>query len=217
MRQVHKRYHDMYILEDEPNYEPSPSESISALAAERNIHPLELCWEILTADDGRNMIYYTFLNYGEGSLEPAKEMMEHPDTILGLGDGGAHCGSICDGSFTTHMITHWVRDRNRGDKLSLPWVIKAHCHDTAKAVGLNDRGLIAAGYKADLNVINLEKLKLHKPEVCYDLPAGGRRLMQYADGYVATIVSGEAIYINGKATGAKPGRLVRGSQSAPHD
>lgn len=215
MRQVHKRYQDMYLMADEPDYEPSPAKSIAALAAKRGIHPLELCWEILTEGDGRNMIYYCFLNYGEGSLDPAREMMEHPDTILGLGDGGAHCGSICDGSFTTHMLTHWVRDRSRGEKLPLPWVIKAHCHDTAHAVGLYDRGVIAAGYKADINVIDMEKLKLHKPEVHYDLPAGGRRLMQYADGYVATIVSGETIYRNGKATGARPGRLVRGSQPAP--
>lgn len=215
MRQVHKRYQDMYVMGDEPNYEPSPSESIASLAEKRGIHPLELCHEILTDGDGRNMIYYCFLNYGEGSLDPAKEMMEHPDTVLGLGDGGAHCGSICDGSFTTHMLTHWVRDRSRGEKLSLPWVIKAHCQDTARAVGLNDRGVIAKGFKADINVIDMEKLKLHKPEVHYDLPAGGRRLMQYADGYVATIVSGETIYRDGKPTGARPGRLVRGSQEAP--
>ena len=150
-----------------------------------------------------------------GTLDPAKEMMEHPNSILGLGDGGAHCGSICDGSFTTHMLTHWVRDRNRGEKLSLQWVIKAHCQDTAHAVGLYDRGVIAQGYKADINIIDMDKLKLHKPEVHFDLPSGGRRLMQYADGYVATIVSGEAIYRDGQATGARPGRLVRGEQAAP--
>jgi len=161
------------------------------------------------------MIYYTFLNYGEGTLEPAKEMMEHPNTILGLGDGGAHCGSICDGSFTTHMLTHWVRDRTRGGKLSLPWVIKAHCQDTARAVGLFDRGIIGPGYKADINIIDLKNMKLHKPEVHHDLPAEGRRLMQYADGYVATIVNGEIIYLDGKPTGARPGKLVRGSQQAP--
>lgn len=215
MRQVHKRYHDLYLLEDNPNYEPSPSSSIAALAKKRGIHPLEFCWEVLTEGDGKNMIYYCFLNYGEGSLDPAKEMMEHPDTILGLGDGGAHCGSICDGSFTTHMLTHWVRDRTRGKKLSLAWVIKAHCQDTARAVGLYDRGVIAEGYKADLNVINMEKLRLYKPEVHFDLPASGRRLMQRADGYVATIVNGEIIYNDGKPTGARPGRLIRGCQSAP--
>ena len=215
LRQVHTRYHDMYALQEEPNYEPEPSTSIAALAKERGAHPLELCLEILTEEDGKRMIYYTFLNYGEGTLEPAKEMMEHPNTILGLGDGGAHCGSICDGSFTTHMLTHWVRDRSRGEKLSLAWVIKAHCRDTADAVGLCDRGVIAPGYKADINIIDLKNMKLHKPQVHYDLPASGRRLMQFADGYVATIVSGQVIYFEGKSTGARPGKLIRGSQTGP--
>jgi N-acyl-D-aspartate/D-glutamate deacylase len=215
LRQVHARYHDMYAIQEEPDYEPRPSTSIAALAKKRGAHPLELCLEILTEEDGKGMIYYTFLNYGEGTLEPAKEMMEHPNTILGLGDGGAHCGSICDGSFTTHMLTHWVRDRSRGEKLSLPWVIKAHCRDTAYAVGLYDRGIIAPGYKADINVIDIQNMKLHKPEVHYDLPASGRRLMQFADGYVATIVSGQVIYSNGKPTGARPGKLIRGSQCGP--
>jgi N-acyl-D-aspartate/D-glutamate deacylase len=113
------------------------------------------------------------------------------------------------------MLTHWVRDRTRGEKLSLQWVIKAHCQDTARAVGLYDRGIIAPGYKADINVIDLKNMKLHKPEVHYDLPAAGRRLMQYAEGYVATIVNGEIIYLDGKPTGARPGKLVRGSQRAP--
>ena len=141
--------------------------------------------------------------------------MEHPNTILGLGDGGAHCGSICDGSFTTHMLTHWTRDRKRGEKLELPWVIKAHCLDTAQAVGLNDRGVLAPGYKADINIVDLKKMQLRKPEVHFDLPAGGRRLMQYADGYVATIVNGVPIYLDGESTGARPGRLVRGSKPKP--
>ena len=216
LRQAHRRYHDMFVLGEDPNYEPLPSESIEAMAIEQNKGPLELCLDILTRGEGKEMIYYAFLNYGESSLDPAKEMMEHPNTILGLGDGGAHCGSICDGSFTTHMLTHWTRDRKRGDKLELPWVVKAHCHDTAAAVGLNDRGIIAPGYKADINVVNLEKMKLHRPEVHYDLPAGGKRLMQLADGYVATIVSGVPIYINGKSTGARPGRLVRGNKPKPN-
>ena len=216
LRQAHRRYHDMFVLGEDPNYEPLPSESIEAMAIEQNKGPLELCLDILTRGEGKEMIYYAFLNYGESSLDPAKEMMEHPNTILGLGDGGAHCGSICDGSFTTHMLTHWTRDRKRGDKLELPWVVKAHCHDTAAAVGLNDRGIIAPGYKADINVVNLEKMKLHRPEVHYDLPAGGTRLMQLADGYVATIVSGVPIYINGKSTGARPGRLVRGNKPKPN-
>ena len=182
---------------------------------ELGLNPLELCLDILTRGEGKDMIYYAFLNYGESSLDPAKEMMEHPNTVLGLGDGGAHCGSICDGSFTTHMLTHWTRDRKRGEKLELPWVIKAHCLDTAKAVGLNDRGVLAPGYKADINIVDLKKMQLRKPEVHFDLPAGGRRLMQYADGYVATIVNGVPIYLDGESTGARPGRLVRGSKPKP--
>ena len=215
LRQAHARYHDMYVMQENPDYEPPPSESIASQAMELGLNPLELCLDILTRGEGKDMIYYAFLNYGESSLDPAKEMMEHPNTILGLGDGGAHCGSICDGSFTTHMLTHWTRDRKRGEKLELPWVIKAHCLDTAKAVGLNDRGVLAPGYKADINIVNLKKMQLRKPEVHFDLPAGGRRLMQYADGYVATIVNGVPIYLDGESTGARPGRLVRGSKPKP--
>ena len=215
LRQAHARYHDMYVMQENPDYEPPPSESIASQAMELGLNPLELCLDILTRGEGKDMIYYAFLNYGESSLDPAKEMMEHPNTILGLGDGGAHCGSICDGSFTTHMLTHWTRDRKRGEKLELPWVIKAHCRDTAKAVGLNDRGILAPGYKADINIVDLKKMQLRKPEVHFDLPAGGRRLMQYAEGYVATIVNGVPIYLDGESTGARPGRLVRGSKPKP--
>ena len=215
LRQAHARYHDMYVMQENPDYEPPPSESIASQAMELGLNPLELCLDIMTRGEGKGMIYYAFLNYGESSLDPAKEMMEHPNTILGLGDGGAHCGSICDGSFTTHMLTHWTRDRKRGEKLELPWVIKAHCRDTAKAVGLNDRGVLAPGYKADINIVDLKKMQLRKPEVHFDLPAGGRRLMQYADGYVATIVNGVPIYLDGESTGARPGRLVRGSKPKP--
>ena len=142
-------------------------------------------------------------------------MMRHPHTILGLGDGGAHVGMICDGSFPTSMLTHWTRDRTRGEKLPLEWVIKAQCRDTAEAVGLNDRGLLKPGYKADVNVIDYDRLTLHRPSVAYDLPAGGRRLVQYADGYEATIVSGEVIYRNGEPTSALPGKLIRGEKAAP--
>jgi N-acyl-D-aspartate/D-glutamate deacylase len=142
-------------------------------------------------------------------------MMNHPLTILGLGDGGAHVGMICDGSFPTSMLTHWTRDRTRGPRLSLPQVIKAQCHDTAMAVGLRDRGLLRAGYKADLNVIDYQRLLLRRPDIAHDLPAGGRRLVQKAEGYDATIVSGHITYRHGEATGALPGRLVRGERRAP--
>lgn len=215
MRQVFRRFQDLFIMAEIPDYEPTPDKSLAAMARAKGISPVELSLDIMTAGDGKTMIYYTFLNYADYSLDPSLEMMRDPNTVLGLGDGGAHCGTICDGSFTTHMLTHWARDRTRGEKLSVAWVIKAHCQDTARAVGLLDRGVLAAGYKADINIIDFERLKLHRPEIHYDLPANGRRLMQFADGYVATIVSGEVIYREGKSTGARPGRLVRGNQAAP--
>jgi N-acyl-D-aspartate/D-glutamate deacylase len=215
MRQVFKRLQDLFIMAEVPDYEPDPQYSLVALAKAKGISPLELSLDVMTAGDGKTMIYYTFLNYAHYTLDPTLEMMRHPDTVLGLGDGGAHCGTICDGSFTTHMLTHWTRDRTRGEKLSVPWVIKAHCQDTAKAVGLFDRGILAPGFKADLNIIDYDAMKLHRPQVHYDMPAGGRRLMQYADGYVATIVSGTVVYQDGKPTGARPGRLVRGGQPLP--
>jgi len=139
--------------------------------------------------------------------------MRHPGSVLGLGDGGAHCGTICDGSYPTFMLTHWVRDRTRGERLPLPAVVKLLSCDTARAVGLEDRGLIAPGYKADLNLFDLDRLHLHAPEVAHDLPSGGRRLVQRADGYTATIVSGAVVYRGGVPTGLLPGRLVRGPQA----
>jgi N-acyl-D-aspartate/D-glutamate deacylase len=139
-------------------------------------------------------------------------MMESPATRPGLSDGGAHVGMICDGSFTTTMLTHWVRDRTRGPKLPLEYLVRRQTHDTAAWMGLHDRGVIAPGYRADLNVIDLLNLKLHLPDVQYDLPAGGRRLMQRASGYTATILKGEITHRDGEPTGAKPGRMVRGAQ-----
>jgi N-acyl-D-amino-acid deacylase len=156
----------------------------------------------------------TLCNYEHGSLESSREMMQHAGAVLGLGDGGAHCGTICDGSYPTFMLTHWVRDRKRGERLRLAEVVRWLSHDTARAVGLDDRGVLAPGFKADLNVFDPARLQLHGPEVVHDLPTGGRRLVQRADGYVATFVSGELVCRDGKATGALPGRLVRGAQPA---
>jgi N-acyl-D-amino-acid deacylase len=157
----------------------------------------------------------TLCNYEHGSLDSSLEMMRHAGAVLGLGDGGAHCGTICDGSYPTFMLTHWVRDRTRGERLPLPAVVKWLSHDTARAVGLRDRGVIAPGFKADLNLINLDRLRLHAPEVAHDLPGGGRRLVQRAEGYAATIVSGVVVQRDGAPTGALPGRLVRGPQAEP--
>jgi len=135
--------------------------------------------------------------------------------VLGLGDGGAHLGTICDASFTTHMLTHWTRDRRRGRKLPLETVVRWHARDTARAVGIDDRGVLAPGYKADLNVIDYDALRLREPRMVRDLPAGGGRLLQRADGYRYAVVSGRITYVDGEATGALPGRLVRGAQPAP--
>jgi N-acyl-D-aspartate/D-glutamate deacylase len=174
-----------------------------------------MAYDLMLERDGRNNLYVTLCNYENGSLETSREMMQHPGAVLGLGDGGAHCGTICDGSYPTFMLTHWVRDTKRGRKLSLPEVVKWLSHDTAQAVGLHDRGVLAPGFKADLNILDPDRLDLHAPEVVHDLPTGGRRLVQRAEGYVATLVSGQVVYRNGAATGALPGRLVRGSQAAP--
>jgi N-acyl-D-aspartate/D-glutamate deacylase len=156
----------------------------------------------------------TLCNYENGSLDSSLSMMRHAGAVLGLGDGGAHCGTICDGSYPTFMLTHWVRDRKRGERVSLPQVVKWLSHDTARAVGLLDRGVIAPGYKADLDVIDFDRLLLHAPEVAHDLPGGGRRLVQRAEGYAATIVSGAVVHRGGEPTGSLPGRLVRGPQTA---
>ena len=214
VKAVLRNFAKMFPLADPPNYEPTADESLGARAAQRNVSPEELAYDWMLQDDGRALILFPFLNYADDNLEPALAMMRHPHTVLGLGDGGAHVGMISDGSFPTSMLTHWTRDRTRGAKLPLEWVIKAQSRDTAATVGLHDRGLLKPGYKADLNVIDHARLTLHRPKVAYDLPAGGRRLVQYADGYEATVVSGAVTYRNGNATGALPGKLIRGAKSA---
>jgi N-acyl-D-aspartate/D-glutamate deacylase len=205
----------MFHLGDPPNYEPTPESSLAAEARRRGVSPEALAYDLLLERDGRNTLYLAVTNYALGSLETCLAMMRHEGSLLGLGDGGAHCGTICDGSYPTFMLTHWGRDRTRGERLPLPWIVKALTRDTAEAIGLRDRGLVAPGYKADLNVFALERLRLHAPEVAHDLPTGGRRLIQRADGYAATIVSGIVVHRDGTPTGALPGRLVRGPQTTP--
>jgi N-acyl-D-aspartate/D-glutamate deacylase len=177
--------------------------------------PAALAYDLMLERDGRNLLYYAAANYEHGSLEACLAMMRSDGAVLGLGDGGAHCGTICDGSIPTFMLTHWARDRRRGERLSLPWIVRSLTRDTARTVGLLDRGILAPGYKADLNVIDFDKLQLHAPEVAYDLPGGGRRLLQRANGYAATIVSGALVTRDGGPTGTLSGRLVRGPQAAP--
>ena len=205
----------MHLMGSAPDYEPTSESTVEAEAAARGVSPEAVALDHMLTDGGRGMLYVPFLNYSEGSLDAVREMIMHPDSIPGLSDGGAHVGMICDGSFPTSMITHWTRDRSRGPTIPLESVIRMQTRDTARAVGLRDRGLIAPGYRADLNLIDYRGLTLHAPRVVYDLPAAGRRLIQKARGYVATIVAGQVTYRDGEPTGALPGRLVRGAKAAP--
>jgi N-acyl-D-aspartate/D-glutamate deacylase len=202
-------------LGDPPDYEQPLDQSIAARAQRLGVAPEAYVYDLMLERGGRNNLYVTLCNYEHGSLDSSLDMMRHPGAVLGLGDGGAHCGTICDGSHPTFMLTHWVRDRSRGERLPLSTVVQWLARDTARTVGLFDRGVIAPGYKADLNVLDFDRLRLHAPEVAHDLPGGGRRLVQRADGYAATIVSGAVVHRRGVPTGALPGRLVRGPQSIP--
>lgn len=213
-RQV-RGFETMFQLGDPPDYEPAPETSIASLARARGIRPEALAYDLMLEQGGRSQLYLAVANYGGGSLDASYEMLSHPDVVPGLGDGGAHYGTICDSSYSTYLLTHWVRDRKRGPRLTLQHVVRALACRTAELVGLDDRGLVAPGYRADLNIIDFDRLRLHGPEIRRDLPAGGRRLVQRADGYTATLVNGVPVYRDGEATGALPGRLVRGGQAAP--
>jgi N-acyl-D-aspartate/D-glutamate deacylase len=204
----------MYPLGDPPNYEPAAEDSIGARARARDVSPLEEAYDRLLDDRGHAMLLVTLANFRDNSLDTVAELIQRDDIILGLGDGGAHYGMICDASFPTYMLTHWVRDRESG-RLSVERVVQELTSAPARVAGLADRGRIAVGYKADLNVIDPTTLTLHRPVIARDLPGGGRRLDQRADGYVATIVAGEVIAENGVPTAARPGKLVRGRQPAP--
>jgi len=206
---------ELFMLGDHPDYEQTKDRSIGALAVRQNRTPEEVALDQLLSHEGHGMLYLPFLNYADGSLDAAYAMLMHRNTIPGLSDGGAHVGMICDGSFPTSNLTHWTRDRTRGPKVALEHMIHLQTQSTAAAVGLLDRGLIAPGYRADLNVIDYDKLALHAPQVAHDLPTGGRRLIQRATGYVATVVAGEVTYRDGEPTGALPGRVLRGAKAAP--
>jgi N-acyl-D-aspartate/D-glutamate deacylase len=208
-------YHKMYAVVDEVNYEPDPATSLGARAKALGVNPDELVYDALIADEGRAFLFFPMHNYVEGSLDNVRTMLANPNTLSALSDGGAHVGAICDVSLPTFMLTHWCRDRTRGPRFDLAETIRSQTKDTAEAVGLNDRGVIAPGYLADLNIIDFDRLKLKVPYMAFDLPTGARRLMQDADGYVATLKSGQVIYREGQATGALPGRLIRGRQPTP--
>jgi N-acyl-D-aspartate/D-glutamate deacylase len=193
---------------------PTPPPPPSACSAREGRAPADLAYDLLCADDGRTFLYAPLLNYADGNLDAVGEMLAHPHAVPGLSDGGAHVGTICDGSFPTTLLQHWGRDRERG-RFDVPFLVERHCRATARTVGLLDRGVLAPGYRADLNLIDFEHLRARRPEMRFDLPAGGKRLLQRADGYVATVVAGEVVYESGDHTGALPGRLVRGARPAP--
>jgi N-acyl-D-amino-acid deacylase len=199
----------MFELGDSPDYAPPAHMCIGERAKALGVTPMSLAYDLLLQDDGGAILYLPSANFADGNLDVAREMMMHPNTVLGLGDGGAHYGIICDAGYPTHLLTYWVREVRSDRRFPLEWAIAALTRRPAETVGLLDRGLVAAGYKADLNIIDFDRLKLHAPRPVYDLPGGGRRLRQRADGYIATMVSGQVTYREGRRTDALPGRLIR--------
>jgi N-acyl-D-aspartate/D-glutamate deacylase len=212
-RNRYLNYKMTFRLGDPVDYEPAEDQAIGNIAAARGIDPAGLAYDLLLEDEGRQFLYQPFANYADYNLDACGEMIGARNTIMGLGDGGAHVGLIADASYPTYLLTHWGRDRARG-KLDLATLVKRQTADTAAAVGLHDRGVLAPGRKADLNIIDFGALALERPVMKFDLPAGGKRLLQKARGYRHTIVSGVETYRDGEATGALPGRLVRGAQAA---
>ena len=198
-----------FALGEPLDYEPDKAKSIAAMAAAQGVDPLAYAYDLLVSGDGAAFFYRPANSYGDGNFDALRELLSSPFTVPGLGDGGAHCTMISDASNPTYMLTHWGRDRTRGEQIPVELLVKWHAHDTAALFGLRDRGVLAPGMKADINVIDFDALQLRRPEMAYDFPAGGKRLVQRADGYRATVVSGEITYLDGVPTGALPGRIVR--------
>ncbi len=202
---------NLYVMGDPPDYEPTRETSIGGIAEATGRDRQELIYDEMLRNDGQGFLMLPLFNYSHGDHEAIREQLQHPAAVLGLGDGGAHCGMICDASLPTYTLTHWARDRSRGEKLPLEWLIRKQTKDTAALYGLTDRGTLEVGRRADLNVIDHEALTLHSPRLVHDLPAGGRRLIQEASGYELTAVNGVVTRRKGVDTGARPGRLVRGA------
>ena len=209
LAEVTSSFGRIFELGNPPNYEPAPENSIAARAEALGIAANELAYDLMLQDGGRALLYRTFLNYTDFNLDVSLEMLQSPNTVPGLGDAGAHCGMICDGSFPTFLMLHYGRDRTRGERRELEWLVKRQTSDTAELIGLSDRGTIEEGKRADLNLIDWQALQLRPPEILFDLPAGGKRLVQRVDGYRATLVAGVTICEDGEPTGAFPGKLVR--------
>jgi N-acyl-D-amino-acid deacylase len=207
-----RAYGRTFVLGDPPDYEPGPERSLAGLAAARGVSPLEVAFDEMARDGGTGLLYLPILNYATGDLDHVYDMLLHPQGLLGLSDGGAHTGTICDGGMPTFMLTHWTRDRRRGATLPLEYVVKKQTHDTARLYGMSDRGTVEPGALADFNLIDYDGLSLGAPFVRADLPAGGRRLLQRATGYAATIKKGTVTFEDGEPTGELPGRLVRGAR-----
>jgi N-acyl-D-amino-acid deacylase len=202
----------LYPLDDPPDYEPTADTTVAARAAAAGADPLSFAYDLMGDQDGRGLMMFPLFNYENGNHDDIREMLTHPATISGLSDGGAHCRMICDASYPTYLLTHWARDRERGPRLRLEDAVKLQTGDTAAFAGLDDRGVLAVGRRADINVIDLERLDIGYPRSIDDLPAGGRRILQGAQGYAATLVAGQVTRREGVDTGARPGRLVRGAQ-----
>jgi N-acyl-D-aspartate/D-glutamate deacylase len=199
----------VWLMTDPPNYEPAPEDSFAGMAQTNGQDAWSMVYDAMLGDEGKAILYMPFANYADDNLDCCREMILHDNTVMGLGDGGAHVGTICDASFITTLVTHWGRDRTRGEQIDLPTLIKSQTHDTARAVELSDRGTLEVGMKADVNVIDFDNLRVRSPEIVHDLPAGGARLQQRADGYLATVVNGQVTYENAEPTDALPGRLIR--------
>jgi N-acyl-D-aspartate/D-glutamate deacylase len=208
-------WHKMFCFEGETDYEPPPESSVAEIAARTGRRPEDVAYDHLLTNRGEGVLYFPLFNYSDGNLDLLWSLHQHPRTRMGLADGGAHVGSICDGSTPSFMVTFWTRDRRRGERLPLPLIVRRQTHDTAEHYGLTDRGRLAPGLRADVNVIDLEHLDVHRPTLAYDLPGGAKRLVQGSDGYRFTICRGDVVREDDEFTGATPGRLVRGPQSRP--
>ncbi len=211
-RRLHDSMDQLFELGETPDYEPPRGSSVAAQAERLGISAQELAYDMMLRRDGRELLYFPLRNFASGNLDVVAEMLRHPLSVPGLSDGGAHAGAVCDASFPTYLLYHWGRDRSEG-RIALERLVQMQTADSAALVGLNDRGLVRPGYRADLNVIDFEKLNLRPPRIVHDLPAGGRRLVQEAVGYRHTFCAGVETFTDGKSTGAYPGRLQRGARS----